>query len=150
MPPDETSLLGIGLGLAQGGLLPVVEIPYAKYLDCGADMFHEIVTLQWLDQSPRKQVPPCLPCHALSSSPPGIHLHGCLPPAQARRNGMVIRLQGFDNGVFGGNFHTHNSLPLPPGLHVLVFSNGHDWVRGWRHAVKKVPGWSEWALCPAP
>ena len=23
---------------------------------------------------------------------------------------MIIRLQGFDSGVFGGNFHTHNSL----------------------------------------
>mmetsp|Transcript_13624 Transcript_13624/g.39691 ORF Transcript_13624/g.39691 Transcript_13624/m.39691 type:complete len:785 (-) Transcript_13624:37-2391(-) len=110
MPPDETSLLGVGLGLAQGGLLPVVEIPYAKYLDCGADMFHEIVTLQWLNQSPRRQA------------------HG---------NGMVIRLQGFDKGVFGGNFHTHNSLPLPPGLHVVSFSNGQDWIKGWRHAVQK-------------
>lgn len=56
MPPDETSLLGVGLGLAQGGLLPVVELPYAKYLDCGADMFHEIVALQWLSNAPGKKV----------------------------------------------------------------------------------------------
>eukprot|EP00041_Stephanoeca_diplocostata_P027157 m.744725 g.744725 ORF g.744725 m.744725 type:complete len:472 (-) comp23124_c0_seq33:1502-2917(-) len=34
-PPDETSLLGIALGFAQCGLLPIVEMPYAKYLDCG-------------------------------------------------------------------------------------------------------------------
>lgn len=25
-------------------------------------------------------------------------------------NGMLIRLQGFDRGVFGGNFHTHNQV----------------------------------------
>ena len=31
-PPDETSLLGVGMGFAQAGLLPVVEIPYAKYV----------------------------------------------------------------------------------------------------------------------
>ena len=29
-PPDETSLLGAGIGFSQAGLLPVVEIPYAK------------------------------------------------------------------------------------------------------------------------
>lgn len=40
-PPDETSLMGVGVGLAQAGLTPIVEIPYAKYLDCGADMFYE-------------------------------------------------------------------------------------------------------------
>jgi len=50
-------------------------------------------------------------------------------------NGMVIRLQGFDRGLFGGNFHTSNALPLPPGLDVMCFSNGHDWVRGLRLAL---------------
>jgi hypothetical protein len=50
-------------------------------------------------------------------------------------NGMVIRLQGFDRGLFGGNFHTSNTLPLPPGLDVMCFSNGHDWVRGLRLAL---------------
>lgn len=29
-PPDETSLIGVGVGYAQMGLLPIVEIPYAK------------------------------------------------------------------------------------------------------------------------
>ena len=38
-PPDETTLVGAGVGLAQVGFVPVVELPYAKYLDCGADMF---------------------------------------------------------------------------------------------------------------
>ena len=46
--PDETSLLGLGLGLAQSGFTPVVEIPYSKYLDCGADMFFEIIIGHWL------------------------------------------------------------------------------------------------------
>ena len=52
-----------------------------------------------------------------------------------RPNGMIIRLQGFDKGVFGGNFHTHNSLYLPPGLDVVSYSNGADYVKGIRYAV---------------
>ena len=35
VPPDETALLGAAAGLAQRGLVPIVEVPYAKYLDCG-------------------------------------------------------------------------------------------------------------------
>jgi len=103
-PPDETSLLGVAIGYSQVGLVPIVEIPYGKYLDCGADMFFESVIMNWL--SAGKQ-----PC------------------------GMVIRLQGFDKGVFGGNFHTHNSLYLPPGLDVVAYSNGADYARGLRYAV---------------
>lgn len=136
-PPDETSLIGAGVGFAQAGLLPVVEIPYAKYLDCGADMFFEAVISHWLSKG-------------------------------RNPNGMIFRLQGFDRGVFGGNFHTHNrlvecveatnarpanpnqshcrcdfammvcSLYLPPGLDVVAFSNGADYARGFRHAVAQV------------
>jgi len=102
-PPDETSLLGVALGYAQVGLLPVVELPYAKYLDCGADMFFEAVIMNWLS-------------------------------AGRRPSGLIIRLQGFDKGVFGGNFHTHNNLHLPPGLDVLAYSNGEDYARGLRFA----------------
>mmetsp|Transcript_61840 Transcript_61840/g.192067 ORF Transcript_61840/g.192067 Transcript_61840/m.192067 type:complete len:325 (+) Transcript_61840:1-975(+) len=102
-PPDETSLLGVAIGYAQAGLLPIVELPYAKYLDCGADMFFEAAVMNWLSAGQQ-------PC------------------------GMVIRLQGFDKGVFGGNFHTHNSLHMPPGLDVVAYSNGADYVRGLRHA----------------
>lgn len=40
-------------------------------------------------------------------------------------------------GVFGGNFHTHNALPLPPGLDVVCFSNGEDYVRGMRFAFRQ-------------
>lgn len=49
-------------------------------------------------------------------------------------NGMIIRLQGFGAGVFGGNFHTHNSLHIPPGIDVVCYSNGADYVRGMRYA----------------
>jgi TPP-dependent pyruvate/acetoin dehydrogenase alpha subunit len=104
-PPDETSLLGAAMGFSQVGLVPIVEIPYAKYLDCGADMFYEISVMNWLS-------------------------------AGQRPNGMVIRLQGFDRGLFGGNFHTHNMLShMPPGVDVVCYSNGEDYVRGFRHAI---------------
>jgi len=102
-PPDETSLLGVALGYSQVGLLPIVELPYAKYLDCGADMFFETVIMNWLS-------------------------------AGQRPSGLILRLQGFDKGVFGGNFHTHNNLHLPPGLDVVAYSNGEDYTRGLRHA----------------
>eukprot|EP00930_Biecheleria_cincta_P013934 TRINITY_DN12192_c0_g3_i1.p1 TRINITY_DN12192_c0_g3~~TRINITY_DN12192_c0_g3_i1.p1 ORF type:complete len:807 (+),score=138.60 TRINITY_DN12192_c0_g3_i1:212-2422(+) len=104
-PPDETSLIGAAIGYAQAGLLPIVEIPYAKYLDCGADQYYEAGINYWLS-------------------------NGQQP------NGMIIRLQGFDRGVFGGNFHTHNMLSIPPGIDVVCFSNGPDYVRGFRRAVQ--------------
>ena len=47
-PPDETTLLGAAMGFSQVGLLPIIEIPYAKYLDCGADMFYELAISNWL------------------------------------------------------------------------------------------------------
>jgi 2-oxoisovalerate dehydrogenase E1 component len=104
-PPDETSLLGAAMGFSQLGLTPIIEIPYAKYLDCGADMFHEIGVMNWLS-------------------------------AGQQQNGMIVRLQGFDRGLFGGNFHTHNMLThMPPGVDVVSFSNGHDYVCGFRHAI---------------
>jgi len=103
-PPDETSLIGAGMGFSQAGLLPVVEIPYAKYLDCGYDMFEEAGIMSWLTNG-------------------------------RQRNPMIIRLQGFGPGVFGGNFHTHNTLHIPPGVTTVCFSNGADWVRGWRQLV---------------
>ena len=98
-PPDETSLMGAGIGYSQAGLLPVVEMPYAKYLDCGADMFFEAAIGNWLSNG---------------KSP----------------NGMLVRLQGFDRGLFGGNFHTHNALHMPPGLDVVCYSNGQDYAKG--------------------
>ena len=106
-PPDETTLVGAAMGYSQVGLRPILEIPYAKYLDCASDMFHECVMMHWLTNGSQK-------------------------------NGMLIRLQGFDKGVFGGNYHTHNTLYIPPGLDVVCYSNGFDYVRGIRYAMKQV------------
>uniref|UniRef100_A0A0G4GCD1 Transketolase-like pyrimidine-binding domain-containing protein n=1 Tax=Chromera velia CCMP2878 TaxID=1169474 RepID=A0A0G4GCD1_9ALVE len=103
-PPDESSLVGAGVGFAHAGLVPIVEIPYAKYLDCGADVFFEGALLHWCTNG-REKI------------------------------GMVVRLQGFDRGVFGGNFHTHNALHMPPGVDVVCYSNGRDWVRGMRYCL---------------
>lgn len=89
------------------GLVPIVEIPYAKYLDCAADMFLEAVNTYWLSNG-------------------------------SQSVGMLIRLQGFDKGLFGGNYHTHNSLPLPPGLDVVCYSNGADYVRGVRYVARQI------------
>ncbi len=52
-PPDETTLLGAAMGISQVGLLPIIEIPYAKYLDCGADMFYELAISNWLTNKQR-------------------------------------------------------------------------------------------------
>jgi hypothetical protein len=96
--------LAQAIGFAQAGLLPICEIPYAKYLDCGYDQLEEACSNYWLSA-------------------------GRIP------NGMVVRLQGFDRGVFGGNFHTHNTLHCPPGLDLVAYSNGADYVRGWRYCL---------------
>lgn len=108
-PPDETSLLGVGMGYAHAGMTPIVEIPYAKYLDCAADMFFEAVIMNWLSDG-------------------------------AQPNGMLLRLQGFDKGVFGGNFHTHNTLHVPAGLDVVCYSNGFDYARGMRYCMRQARG----------
>ena len=105
-PPDETSLMGVGMGMVHAGLLPVVEMPYAKYLDCGLDMFSEAALMHWLS-------------------------NGKQP------NGMIVRLQGFGRGVFGGNFHTHNMLHMPPGVDVVCYSNGADYAAGMRYALQQ-------------
>jgi 2-oxoisovalerate dehydrogenase E1 component len=108
-PPDETTLVGAGMGLAQAGLVPIVEIPYAKYLDCAADMFTELCALNWLNNGSKQAAA-----------------------------GVFVRLQGFDRGVFGGNYHTHNMLNIVPGLDVVCYSNGHDYVRGVRYCMEQV------------
>lgn len=47
-PPDETSLVGAGIGYSQAGLVPIVELPYCKYLDCAYDLFNEAIIANWL------------------------------------------------------------------------------------------------------
>lgn len=106
-PPDETTLLGAAIGYSQVGLTPIVEIPYAKYLDVGVDAFYELAISNWLTNGQRP-------------------------------NGMIVRIQGFDRGVFGGNFHTHNMIShIPPGVDGLCYSNGRDYARGFRNAIKQ-------------
>jgi len=106
-PPDETSLIGGGIGMAQAGFLPIVELPYAAYLTCGYNQFVEASFLFWLSDGKQP-------------------------------NGMVLRMQGFDEGVFGGHFHTANAPPVfgIPGLDVVAYSNGADWQRGLRTALQ--------------
>ena len=106
-PPDEASLVGAGIGLAQAGRVPIVEIPYAAYLSCGYNQFVEACFLHWLSDGKQP-------------------------------NGMVFRMQGFDEGIFGGHFHTANGPPVfgIPGLEVLCFSNGRDWARGLRSCLR--------------
>lgn len=106
-PPDEASLVGAGIGMAQAGHVPIVEIPYAAYLSCGYNQFVEACFLHWLSDGKQP-------------------------------NGMLFRMQGFDEGIFGGHFHTANAPPVfgIPGLDVLCFSNGRDWVRGMRACVR--------------
>ena len=83
------------------GLIPIVEIPYEKYLDCAHDIFLELINTYWLSNGKQK-------------------------------NGILIRVQGFDKGVFGGNYHTHNNIVCVPGLDIVCYSNGGDYVRGIR------------------
>jgi hypothetical protein len=52
-------------------------------------------------------------------------------------NGMIVRLQGFDRGLFGGSFHTSNLLHIPPGVDVCCYSNGKDYAMGFRHAIRQ-------------
>jgi len=106
-PPDEASLIGGGIGFAQAGCVPIVEIPYAAYLSCGYNQFVEACFFHWLSNG-------------------------------KQQNGMVFRMQGFDEGVFGGHFHTANAPPVfgVPGIDVVAFSNGKDWARGLRTALR--------------
>ena len=106
-PPDETTLLGAAIGYSQAGLTPIIEVPYAKYLDCGVDTFYELAISNWLTKGQRP-------------------------------NGMIVRMQGFDRGLFGGNFHTHNMIShIPPGVDAVCYSNGRDYARGFRNAIKQ-------------
>jgi hypothetical protein len=153
-PPDETTLLGCGLGFSQLGIIPIIEIPYIKYFDCGIDIFYEIAIQYWLtngnssNDNSSNSSGSGSSGNSSSGSGSGNEVVGNevvgneegegrneqLLPIK-RNGGMIIRLQGFDRGIFGGNFHTHNSLShIPPGVDVVCYSNGPDYVRGMRYA----------------
>lgn len=87
---DETTILGLALGTAISGLVPIPEIQYLAYLHNAEDQLRgEAATLQFFSQG-------------------------------AYRNGMVVRIQGYGyQKGFGGHFHNDNGLGVlrdVPGL----------------------------------
>jgi len=99
---DETSILGVALGAAQMGMLPMPEIQYLAYLHNAIDQIRgEACSLQFFS-------------NAQYSNP------------------MVVRIAGlaYQKG-FGGHFHNDNSvgsLREIPGLIMACPSNGEDAV----------------------
>ena len=97
---DETSILGLALGAAVSGFLPVAEIQYVAYLHNAEDQLRgEAATLQFFSNG-------------------------------QYRNGMVVRIAGlgYQEG-FGGHFHNDDSLTVLrdiPGLVVAVPSRPDD------------------------
>jgi 2-oxoisovalerate dehydrogenase E1 component len=80
---DETSILGLALGGAVSGLLPIPEIQYLAYLHNAEDQLRgEAATLQFFSQG-------------------------------QYRNGMVVRVAGYGyQKGFGGHFHNDNALAV--------------------------------------
>lgn len=107
---DETSILGLAIGLSQQGFLPVAEIQFLAYVHNAEDQIRgEAATLSFFS-------------------------------AGQFDNPMVIRIAGlgYQKG-FGGHFHNDNSLAVfrdIPGLIVLCPSNPEDAVLLFRQAVK--------------
>jgi len=100
---DEQTILGLALGAATNGLLPVPEIQYLAYLHNAEDQLRgEAATLSFFS-------------------------NGQL------RNPLVVRIAGlaYQKG-FGGHFHNDDSLAVLrdlPGVLVAVPSRGDDAVR---------------------
>jgi 2-oxoisovalerate dehydrogenase E1 component len=97
---DEQAILGVGLGAALAGLLPIPEIQYLAYLHNAEDQLRgEAATLQFFSQG-------------------------------QYRNPMVVRIAGlgYQRG-FGGHFHNDNSVAVLrdiPGLVLAVPSHPSD------------------------
>jgi len=99
---DETSILGLALGAAQMGMLPIPEIQYLAYLHNAIDQIRGEACSQQFFSSGQFTNP------------------------------MVIRIAGlaYQKG-FGGHFHNDNSLAALreiPGLILACPSNGEDAV----------------------
>jgi 2-oxoisovalerate dehydrogenase E1 component len=97
---DETSILGLALGAAVSGFLPIPEIQYLAYLHNAEDQLRgEAATLQFFSQ-------------------------------RAYRNGMVIRIAGYGyQRGFGGHFHNDDAVGVLrdiPGLAVASPSRPDD------------------------
>ncbi len=107
---DEQSILGLAIGLAQNGFLPIPEIQFLAYVHNAEDQIRgEAATLPFFSQG-------------------------------QFANPMVIRIAGlgYQKG-FGGHFHNDNSLAVfrdIPGLIMVCPSNGADAVRLLREAVR--------------
>ncbi len=97
---DETSILGLALGAAISGFLPIPEIQYLAYLHNAEDQLRgEAATLQFFSNG-------------------------------KYRNGMVVRIAGlgYQEG-FGGHFHNDDSLTVLrdlPGVVVAVPARPDD------------------------
>jgi 2-oxoisovalerate dehydrogenase E1 component len=107
---DEQSILGLGLGLAHNGILPIVEIQFLAYLHNAEDQLRgEAATLSFFSRG-------------------------------QYTNPMIVRIAGlgYQKG-FGGHFHNDNSTAVLrdiPGLIVACPSNGHDAVGMLRECVR--------------
>ena len=97
---DEQSILGLAIGLAHSGFLPIPEIQYLAYIHNAEDQIRgEAATLSFFSKG-------------------------------QFTNPMVIRIAGlaYQKG-FGGHFHNDNSFTVfrdIPGIIVACPSNGHD------------------------
>jgi len=91
---DETSILGLALGSAVSGFLPIPEIQYLAYLHNAEDQLRgEAATLQFFSQ-------------------------------RAYRNGMVIRIAGYGyQRGFGGHFHNDDAVGVLRDIPGLVIAS---------------------------
>ena len=97
---DETSILGLALGSAVSGFVPLPEIQYLAYLHNAEDQLRgEAATLQFFSQG-------------------------------QYRNGMVVRIAGYGyQKGFGGHFHNDDSVAVlrdVPGLVIASPSRPDD------------------------
>ena len=91
---DETSILGLALGAAVSGFVPVPEIQYLAYLHNAEDQLRgEAATLQFFSQG-------------------------------QYRNGMVVRIAGYGyQKGFGGHFHNDDSVAVLRDIPGLVIAS---------------------------
>jgi 2-oxoisovalerate dehydrogenase E1 component len=107
---DEQSILGLGIGLAHNGFLPIPEIQFLAYLHNAEDQLRgEAATLSFFSRG-------------------------------QYTNPMIVRIAGlgYQKG-FGGHFHNDNSLAVLrdiPGIVVACPSNGRDAVAMLRECVR--------------
>ena len=91
---DEQSILGVALGTAVSGMLPMAEIEYLAYLHNAEDQLRgEAATLQFFSKG-------------------------------AYRNGMIVRIAGYGyQKGFGGHFHNDDSIAVLRDIPGLVVAS---------------------------